>query len=721
MAQAGATARADEPSKFSSTVRNGATPEDAPEERDTTTVTQRDMDRRLSSSTPDALRYEAGVFVQQTAHGQASVYVRGLTGQQLSLNFDGIRMNNSVYRQGPNQYLFTVDQATLASIEVLRGGGSTRWGSDALGGAVLAHPIEPPRPTDGLIVQPWLLANTATADSRLGGRAQIGIGWQSDSGLYVGFIGGVGARQAGMLEGRAVENPNPNTPKGRLPWVPAYAPDGRTQLGTGYKDLTADARLVLQLRPSLRMTAAFYMFREYDAPRTDNCPAPTAPYDDCLVYEQQFRHTAYVAWEGRHGPLLEHARLALSWQQQHERRRLDTPRRFTTLIGEDDIDTGGIVFNARSATWRPAESIGLSLVYGADTYHDWVRSHALTRYTDVKIDSPQSRGQYIEGSTYLQGGAFVDLEARLPARFTVRGGARVAWVSAHALPDAESGTLPVDRSWVPLVGHAGVEWRALDQLHLLVNYDNSFRVPNLDDLTSRQLTGPGFQFENAGLLPERAHTLEAGVRVRASWIEADLWAFDTLIQDAVVKQSRTYDECPPKLAQCQGAWSRFQLVNAPSLSEVRGFEGTVRASLPWWLRLRATLAYALGEGPRLGVLPADIMVTRGDRVPLSRIPPLNGTVELWMQHPSGFSLGGSLRWAAAQERLADQDFFDGRIPLYGTPGFAVLDLRAAYAIGTRALMTLVFENVLDSPYRYHGSSINGAGRGVILSMRVRLD
>ncbi|MEQ8893687.1 MAG: Plug domain-containing protein, partial [Sandaracinaceae bacterium] len=48
-----------------------------------TTVTREDLEERLPRSAPDALRDVPGVSVQQTAHGQASPYVRGLTGQRV--------------------------------------------------------------------------------------------------------------------------------------------------------------------------------------------------------------------------------------------------------------------------------------------------------------------------------------------------------------------------------------------------------------------------------------------------------------------------------------------------------------------------------------------------------------------------------------------------------------------------------------------------------------
>ena len=49
---------------------------------------------------------------------------------------DGIRLNNSYFRRGPNQYFNTIDPGMVDHIEVLRGQGSVLWGSDAIGGAI---------------------------------------------------------------------------------------------------------------------------------------------------------------------------------------------------------------------------------------------------------------------------------------------------------------------------------------------------------------------------------------------------------------------------------------------------------------------------------------------------------------------------------------------------------------------------------------------------------
>ncbi|MGB1278160.1 MAG: TonB-dependent receptor plug domain-containing protein, partial [Nannocystaceae bacterium] len=140
-------------------------------QRAASVVTRRDLDERLPRSAPDALRYEPGVYVQQTAHAQGSPYVRGLTGQQTLMMFDGVRLNNSTFRQGPNQYFFTIDSRTLRRLEVIRGSASTEFGSDAIGGALLATPLDPTlKPTKGWHVAPRASLQTATADGAIGGR-----------------------------------------------------------------------------------------------------------------------------------------------------------------------------------------------------------------------------------------------------------------------------------------------------------------------------------------------------------------------------------------------------------------------------------------------------------------------------------------------------------------------------------------------------------------------
>jgi len=102
-----------------------------------------ELSRRALRSTPEALVGMTGVFVQKTNHGGGSPFVRGLTGNQVLLMVDGIRLSNSTFRYGPNQYLATVAAHSIERVEVVRGAGSTLYGSDAIGGVLNVLSREP--------------------------------------------------------------------------------------------------------------------------------------------------------------------------------------------------------------------------------------------------------------------------------------------------------------------------------------------------------------------------------------------------------------------------------------------------------------------------------------------------------------------------------------------------------------------------------------------------
>ena len=87
---------------------------------------------------PEAMRELAGVMVQKTGHGQGSPYIRGFTGLRTLFLIDGIRLNNSTFREGPNQYWNTVDAFAVDRLEVVKGPSSVLYGSDAIGGTVNA-------------------------------------------------------------------------------------------------------------------------------------------------------------------------------------------------------------------------------------------------------------------------------------------------------------------------------------------------------------------------------------------------------------------------------------------------------------------------------------------------------------------------------------------------------------------------------------------------------
>ena len=171
--------------------------------------------------------------MQRTAHGQASPYIRGRTGQQTLFLVDGIRLNHALFRKGPNQYLFTVDPNSLDGIDVIRGSASVDYGSDAIGGAVLLHTKKPVLDTTNneSSTRIKMFGQTHSADDSVEGRVEVNHQFDRAWALKVGL----GGKNSERLEagGRSQQPRNERAAFcDEIDSVPCFEADGRTQLGT---------------------------------------------------------------------------------------------------------------------------------------------------------------------------------------------------------------------------------------------------------------------------------------------------------------------------------------------------------------------------------------------------------------------------------------------------------------------------------------------------------
>ena len=99
-------------------------------------LTAEDLLENATRTLPQAFQNTPSVLVQQTTTGHGSPYIRGFTGRQNLLLQDGIRLNNSTWRNGPVQYWNTLDAQAIDRLELIKSQGSVLFGSDAIGGTV---------------------------------------------------------------------------------------------------------------------------------------------------------------------------------------------------------------------------------------------------------------------------------------------------------------------------------------------------------------------------------------------------------------------------------------------------------------------------------------------------------------------------------------------------------------------------------------------------------
>ena len=69
---------------------------------------------------------EAGLALQRTSSTMGGIFVRGLTGNKVSVFVDGVRYSTSSARGGVNTFLNLIDPGSLDRVEVLRGPSSAQ-------------------------------------------------------------------------------------------------------------------------------------------------------------------------------------------------------------------------------------------------------------------------------------------------------------------------------------------------------------------------------------------------------------------------------------------------------------------------------------------------------------------------------------------------------------------------------------------------------------------
>lgn len=642
-----------------------------------------EYERTLPRSFPMWLDGIPGVMIQKTANGQMSPYIRGFTGFRTLLLVDGIRLNNSFFREGPNQYASTIDPLSASRIEVVKGPASVLYGSDSIGGTINAIPA---RLLD-VALPGWerkVFARAATAE---------------DSQLVHGEVSGpVGAHAALRLAG---------TRK----WLGDLrgGRDVGVQRGTGYDESGYDGRLEYQLRPGLRLELTHQHFDQFDVNRTHSTPNGTTwlgllpGTDRQRTYSQQ-RTLTYTRLNAETpGAIFDHLEFTLSRHAQNEQmlRVRSDGRRDTSLAG---VDTYGATCQAQRDS-RFGRWVG-----GATYYCDVVNTSANHYLASGAFDRADIQGAVADDSRYDLAGAFVQnqLPAWGPWHLTLRS--RYDKASAHARrildPVTNLPTSFVGR-WASVVSSARVTFApaptAPQRWLGFAGVSEGFRAPNLSDLSRLDTTGSGqIETPSTNVKPEDYRIYEVGLKFRSSQVEFSTAVFHTMIDDMSIREPT--GRIVRGLAEVTKRNSGHGFVHGAE------FEG--RLSLPADLLLRAAFTTMRGE---VDVYPTNDVRLK-IREPLSRLMPTTTRLALeWTPPRRQLSLKAGCTLAERQNRLSAADRLDReRIPPGGTPGYTVWDLRATWQPRPKLTLSAVLENLTDRDYRIHGSGLNEPGRNLVL-------
>jgi vitamin B12 transporter len=198
-------------------------------------VNSREIDERDESSVTDVLRTVPGLRVQQLGGpGRlVSIKARGLRNQDTAVLIDGLRFRDATTGDATS-FLSDFLVTNLDRVEVLRGSGSSLYGTNAIGGVVNIVTDEGGGPTHGSI----LLEGGGLGLFR--GRAQVAGGNNR-------FLYSVGATHLNVARGIDGDDAARNTSgkgRGTLRLSPTATLSGRLYAGTSFVQLNSNPSVI---------------------------------------------------------------------------------------------------------------------------------------------------------------------------------------------------------------------------------------------------------------------------------------------------------------------------------------------------------------------------------------------------------------------------------------------------------------------------------------------
>ncbi len=695
------------------------------------------------------LRDVVGVIAQETTVGQGSPMLRSLTGYQTLIQVDWVRLNNSTFRSGPNQYAATIAPEMLGSAEVLRGSSSMLYGSGAMGGVVSYFTKDVPidLSQNKLIIRPHLIARYSTATQERLGRLEF----SGNSGKF-GFIVGGSVREYGDInpgngydlhyKNRKYEivDAKPND-------VDIYnyktinrlnkeeIPDNwliDTEGPLSWRAVDVNAKLGYQLNDTSTLNVAYQLWRQPQTPRYDKI----APREfEEFYFEPQNRDLLYANYIiNPEGESLDKIRFTASFNRQKEGRnevKLDAEKRRHRY---DTVNTIGLSAQAVSSVLPKQRIVG-----GGEFYFDTIQSRTVST-ENGKETVDEEKARFINGSQFWDASIYLQDEIKIHERVEFTLGGRATVYNTYADLSVRSEEFEefnkFDNS---LTGSAGVVIGLTEFVNLVGSLGTAFRAPSLNDTTAVEVTNEGITAPSPDLDAETSWTAEGGFKVKHKHFRGSLTLFHSRISGLVVRKpvAEAYDggEIPQLHQDLINEYEGIDVLVFDNVDEAQyqGVELAAFVPMNSVFSLYGNAALLRGEVLLInGVEPAP---EKPWEARTRREPPLNGIVGIeW--DPADTQYWGTVfvRGAAAQRRLNRSDIRDPRIQGttrdtgevefdengaaidQGTPGWWTLNVRGGINLNDSTNLTLAFDNILDKRYRQHGSGVNSPGFNISISL-----
>ncbi len=618
-------------------------------------LNKQSIQRQSARTVPESLFGTTGVFIQKTNHAGGSPFVRGLTGNQTLILVDGIRLNNSIFRYGPNQYLTLVDPFIVEKIDVVKGTGSVQYGTDAMTGVININ-------TTALQFsdkQRW--SENASLRFTDGGMESTVRPELKYEGKKMALMLGGSLKKFGDLRGGDTTG---------------------IQSPSGYDERSFDGKMMLDLGSQWNLNAAYQYLQQQSVPVYHKYKLENFAINKSDPISRGF---AYVKLNKKfNASRIKQLDFFISNQALAESRFSQKNNSTILRLEADKVNTfsGGADMLVEFMNFWTMNS-------GIEIYADKINSSRSDQ--NITAGSVNNlRGLYPNASRFNNTAAYA-LNHLNFGRLNVEAGLRYNVYKA-SLKDETLGSIELKPK--ALVFQGGLNYKLSEAFYVYANISEGFRSPNLDDLGTLGIVDFRYETPAYNLKPERSLNQELGIKYVSKKVSSDISVFNTRLYDLITRI---------KTDQVISGYDVYKKINIEK-GFIRGWEAQVKFTPTSFFSFYAGATKLFGES-----------VTRNE--PLRRIPPFNARIGVDIKKGK-FIAGILYDYASPQQRLAAADKADNRIPQGGTPGFNLVNLFGGFdqkAFSIKAYLN----NIFNVDYRTHGSGINGIGRSVGLLCSIR--
>ena len=617
-------------------------------------ITNQQIIEKGARTTPEALMGVSGVFIQKTNHGGGSAFIRGLTGNQTLIVLDGIRLNNAIYRYGPNQYLNTIDMFSVDIIDVLKGIGAVEYGSDAMGGVIHIKTKE----NASQELNKISLNNTSkfiSSDMEKTNRTAIQYATNKWD-----FIGGISLKKYGDLVGGGnIGKQNP----------------------TGYNELNYDLKTRIKISTQSELIYSSQNTIQKNVPiyhkiALENFKTNQIDYQIRYLNYLKYKYISNKRW-------ISEIIINASTQRTIEQR---SNQKNNSSIFRNEADTVKNIGLTAEIVSKPNKNWTMNT--GFDYYKDEIFSEAIETSSDINTQVIK-RGLYPNGSIYKNSSLF-NIHNLNFNKLNIVAGLRYNFLHIQ-MNELTLGNIAINPA--ALVSNFGFNYRLNQHGFLFGSITTGYRAPNIDDLGSLGIVDFRYEIPSYDLRPEKSLNTEIGYKYRSNKIDFSIAAFKMKLKDIIARVLVD--------GKVINGYNVYNKKNIES-SYINGAEVNYTYLLSKYLTWYTNATYTYGQN-----------VTKNE--PMRRIPPLFGQNKISFIKKNK-TLAITHQFAGKQDRLAQGDKDDNRIGRIGTPGWNIFNVDAGWEFKNLSLNTSLI-NISNVQYKTHGSGVYGMGRAINLAIQ----